>query len=254
MIDKHDLYGTKERQLELLLMMQDIHEILRKSNIQYSLCGGTLLGAVREKGFIPWDDDIDIMVDRENFNKIISLFHKEANLKYRLKDYLWVRRIQKKDEKREGLLAATIDVFVMDNCPDNKILQEIKVLMIKILQGMMKVDKNNAKVNLFYKTCLVITKCMGSFFAEDTKLRWYDCVSQIGNNAVTQYLGIYNDLFKYVKLKYSNRMFDKLIDVPFENLMLPITAEYDNYLTTVYGDYMTPPKEKERRPMHLNKH
>ena len=48
-------------------------------------------------------------------------------------------------------------------------------------------------------------------------------------------------------------MFDKRIDVPFENLMLPITAEYDNYLTTIFGDYMTPPKENERRPMHLNK-
>lgn len=67
-------YGTYEKQAELLSMIKDIDQLFAENDIQYSLCGGTLLGAVRENGFIPWDDDIDIMVERANYNKITSLF------------------------------------------------------------------------------------------------------------------------------------------------------------------------------------
>lgn len=251
MIDYDNQYGTKERQLELLEMLREVDVLLRDGGVQYSLCGGTLLGAVRDKGFIPWDDDIDIMVNRHNFNKLLKLFRTTRDTGYSLNDYLWVRRIQKEGESRPDLSAPTIDVFVMDNCPDNQVVQKVKVLLIKFLQGMMKVDRQQAQVSLFYKICLVVTGLLGKLFSEKTKLCWYDRVSQIGNHSRTEQLGLYNDLFKYLNLKYSRKMFMSYIDGTFEDLVLPITAEYDNYLSTVYGDYMTPPEEKDRKPIHM---
>ena len=251
MIDVENQYGTKERQIELLEMIRDIDSILRSHGISYSLSGGTLIGAVREKGFIPWDDDIDIMVDRANFDRICALFRAEKDLPYVLNDYLWVRRIQKKNDSRKGLQAATVDVFVMDNCPNNPLVQKSKVALIKTLQGMMKEEIDLSQVSLVYKVCLIATALAGRCFSYRKKLHWYDKVSMIGNKRQTAWLGMYNDLFKNLSLKYDRDTFAKYQDATFEGVTLPITAKYDSYLTTVYGNYLTPPAEEERKPEHM---
>ena len=80
MIELSKKYGTYDRQIELLEMIKDIDRLFDMHDIKYSLCSGSLLGAIRENGFIPWDDDIDIMVDRDNFNKLISLFKNDCNI------------------------------------------------------------------------------------------------------------------------------------------------------------------------------
>ena len=70
-MDIENKYGALEYQQITLAMMKDIHRFLMSEGIKYSLCGGSLLGAIRESGFIPWDDDLDIMMDRENFGYIV---------------------------------------------------------------------------------------------------------------------------------------------------------------------------------------
>jgi len=121
-----------------------------------------------------------------------------------------------------------------------------------MLQGMMKTERPAQEVSLFYKLCLGVTHGMGKLVPYKTKLKWYDAASQIGNKKQSRTLGLYNDLFKYLNLTYSRSMFKEYMDVPFEDLTLPITKEYDNYLSTVYGDYMTPPDENERNPIHMD--
>lgn len=245
-------YGTFDKQVELLAMIKDIDSLFRTNRIEYSLCGGTLLGAVREKGFIPWDDDIDIMVDRKNFNKIIRLFGRQRHIgKYNLKRHLWIERIRREDDTREALLATTIDIFVMDNCPDSIIERKLKVFLIKILQGMMKKEQKYDDKSLILKTCLWVTYILGKPFSDSRKYRWYEKVSQIGNNKKSKYLTGYNDLFKLLSLKYSSKLFDQVCYTRFEDTELPITAEFDSYLKTQYGDYMTPPKEEDRKPIHI---
>ena len=244
-------YGTYEKQAELLAMIKDIDQLFAENDIQYSLCGGTLLGAVRENGFIPWDDDIDIMVERANYNKITSLFEKiGGGYRYILKRHLWIDRIQRSDDSRKGIYATSIDIFIMDHCPDSHILRQIKILLIKILQGMMKQEQIYENHSLVYKACLWLTHLLGKPFSDERKFRWYQSVSQIGNNKETEYLTGYNDLFKLLKLRYTGHLFDKIVRHEFEDLILPITAEYDSYLRTQYGDYMTPPKESDRIPIH----
>ncbi len=251
MIDFTDSYGTKDRQIELLNMIECVDRILSDANIKYSLCGGTLLGAVREKGFIPWDDDIDIVVDRENLNRIIELFKNKSISGFELNEYLWVRRIQKVGDNRKNIFRATIDIFVMDNVPNNRCVKAIKIILLKILQGMMKKDYDLSRFTLPYKICLIGTRIIGKLFTDKVKLSWYDKVSQIGNKKNCYSLGMYNDLFKYLRLEYVSDLLKEYNRVPFENIMLPIMTKYDNYLSTVYGDYMTPPEESERKPIHI---
>ena len=246
-------YGTYEKQEILLSMIKDIDLLFTQNDIAYSLCGGTLLGAVRENGFIPWDDDIDIMVNRQDYNKIVALFSSLGDsTNYCLRRYLWIDRIQRKDDSREGLFADTIDVFVMDNCPDNEIVRKLKVVLIKMLQGMMKVDHDLGNQSSFYKACLLITRIMGKPFSEERKFKWYHRIAQIGNRKKTKYMTGYTDLFKLLSLRYSGKLFDAIARHKFEDIELPITSEYDSYLSTQYGDYMTPPKQEDRNPIHMS--
>lgn len=90
-------YGTEQIQDELLDLMKIFHNFCEKEGIQYFLYGGSCLGAVRHKGFIPWDDDLDICVDRINYNKLIKSFQKCDELK--MYKTIWIYRIQKKKRK-----------------------------------------------------------------------------------------------------------------------------------------------------------
>jgi len=71
---KENQYHTAERQELLLAMMKDVHTFLEENEIVYSLVSGSLLGAVRHDGFIPWDDDIDLMMDRDNYERLLKIF------------------------------------------------------------------------------------------------------------------------------------------------------------------------------------
>ncbi len=249
-----DQYGTKKIQKELLSMVKDLDVLFGKNGIKYSLCGGSLLGAIRENGFIPWDDDIDIMMDRENFVKTIGLFgEKRVADGFVLKRKQWVERIFRNRDNLDISSAPCIDIFVIDRCPDNTLLRKYKVNCLRILQGMMKEEKPQKEFSAFYKLCLKITRIIGKPFSQERKYRWYDSISQIGNSKNTRFVTSYNDIFKLLSVRYIGNLMDVVIRHRFENIELPITSEFDNYLSTQYGDYMTPPPLEERIPGHGDK-
>lgn len=239
-------YGTEERQQELLAMMKDIDAFFKRENISYSLDGGTLLGAIRHDGFIPWDDDIDIMVDRDNHNKIISSFHKCDG--YYLKRELWIYRIRKCKDEAGG---ATIDIFVRDNCPDNVLLRKFKVFAIKLLQGMMHTETDSKRISGVYGLCLLITYYLGRLLSDDFKFALYKKTQQIGNKKESKKLSGYDSPFRYLGCRYPADTLEHLEPHVFEDTSFPITAQYDKYLRETYGDYMTPVRENERQPSHI---
>lgn len=242
---------TRKKQAELLSMIKDVDVFFKESGVEYSLCGGTLLGAIREKGFIPWDDDIDIMVNRENYEKMQQAFTNWDNNKYALNRYLWIDRIQRREDSPGDLNAPTIDVFVMDNCPDNEALRIAKIALIALLQGMMKDTVEYKGKKLPFKVCLFLTHLLGAPISNKRKFQWFHNVSKIGNKNRTKYMTGYNDAFNLLKLQYPGNLMDELIEVDFEDTILPVTKEYDLYLTTQYGNYMIPPKEEDRVPAHV---
>ncbi len=252
-MDVNNKYGTLERQKELLVMLKSVDAFCQKHSIHYSLSGGTLLGAIRHNGFIPWDDDVDLMVDRENFIKMLEAFDNYSEeTPYFLNRYLWVYRIQEVDDTSLGLLRPTIDVFVMDNCPDSGFKRKYKAFTIKMLQGMMKIEPEYKGKGIIMKACVFITHLLGKLFSDDYLFRKYEDVSQIGNAFQSKYITAYDAPFIYLNCKYDNQLFKEYELHRFEDVELPITSKYDHYLKEQYGDYMTPVKEEDRISKHMN--
>lgn len=242
----------RNRQLVLLDMLKEVDALLTRNDIQYSLCAGTLLGAVRHNGFIPWDDDIDIMVDRENYAKIIKLFENfDADSKFTLNRVLWIYRIQQRENSANDLSVPTIDIFVFDHCPMNAFIRKYKLFLVKMLQGMLKTEKDNKKHSLIHRVCLGGTRLLGKLFTYNAKFRWYDKATRIGNKKDCEYLGSYFSPYKNLPLQYSKTLMQKIERHAFEDGMMPITAEYDNYLSAQYGNYMQLPKEEDRISTHM---
>ncbi len=249
-MDKENRYGILERQKTLLDMMKKVALFLKEHNIRYSLCAGTLIGAVRHNGFIPWDDDIDIMVDREQYEKLIEAFQNNES-EFALRRILWVYRIQNKDVKTRSLKEPTIDVFVMDACPKNKVARKLKVFLIRTLQGMMKEDTDYSQYSPIWRLCLRITHLLGLLLPYNTKFNLYDRIAKMGPKKNTEYITAYTDTFRAQRLRHKASIMESIEEHPFEDTTLPIISDYDSYLTTLYGDYMTPPPEDKRQAIHV---
>jgi len=116
---------------------------------------------------------------------------------------------------------------------------------------MMKENVHYENFSILYKIALASTYYFGRLFTRRFKLRLYDLISQIGNKKETKYVTAYNDLFKLLSVKYDADTMDCLVEHPFEDTVFYVPSKYDDYLTAQYGDYMTPPKESERKPGHI---
>lgn len=241
-------YGTADIQNELLELMKIFHEFCIQNGIMYSLFGGSGLGAVRHDGFIPWDDDLDICVDRKNYRKLLARFRTCEGLS--MHQNLWIKRIQKIGAKPIRGYVPTLDIFVIDNAPDNKIQFQVKVLLLSVLQGMLKKTRNYSRFAFHYRVFLFVTYLLGKLFPTALVHRWYTKVSQIGSGKLTKYMHCCNDAYACIRIKYKRETFKNLQLHKFEDAEFYIPEDYDDYLTARYGDYMRLPDESQRKPQH----
>lgn len=249
-MDIDNNYGTLDIQQKLLVLLKEFHQFCVAYDIKYSLDWGSLLGAIRHKGFIPWDDDLDIMVDRENFKKINRLIKKSDNLAYEhgTIESLWIDRVRLDSESLSNP-KPTMDVFVIDNAPNGRLARKFRVTLIRGLQGMMKKKPNYTKGNMLYRIATHITYLLGKCISHDTLIKWYKNISQLSNKKQTQMKACYNADFNDVaKLRHSD-VIGEYILVPFEDCEVFVTKGYHQALVDMFGpDYMTP---VYREPIHI---
>ena len=233
---------------ELLILLQRLHQICLENDIRYSLHGGTLLGAVREKGFIPWDDDADITLTRGEFEKLRKVLRNmDLGKEFRFDED---SRYPKFVMKREGKPPVWTDIFIYDYISAKPLGRKMKLLgnyffvlftrtkeeqrlsnMHGLYSGVKKFGMNAivALGNLFPMSfrLKLASKNMQSFLGDRTLI----------HRANDQYVGIHMTLPKEVMDSYTT--------VPFETIELMISSEYDKILTSSYGpDYMTPRQDK----------
>lgn len=234
--------SIEELHHDLLSLLKDIDAICKQNNIKYSLFAGTLIGAVRHKGFIPWDDDADIIFERKEYEKFIKVIPPE----FKLFRNPWVPRFTKIDG--DGIF---IDIFVFDEISDKLSEQKNQILKLKFIQGMLK-DKITTNKGLVGTTLSAVTFIIGKLFSTEQKVKWYDTIAQSQNTGKKQNIFSSLDQFKYIGYVLPNTIIKGYKLVDFEDTQLMIMEGYDQYLSTFYGDYMKLPTEDKRIPEHGN--
>ncbi len=253
-MDNENKYGTLKVQKGLLELLKEFHAFCQRNEIHYSLAYGSLLGAIRHKGFIPWDDDLDVFVDRVNYNRLVeNLVHDEAlTIERDDAKSLWVDRVRRRSgfDEPTGKYEPTLDILVLDNVPENSLKRKVKLFLILMLQGMIKPNPSFGKGSVLMRVCSVVTFIIGKIFPIGLKKVWYRRASQIGNSLPSKQIANYNGEYADLKRCYPNDMMNHIIDYDFEDTSAYIVVDYDMCLTTQFGDYMTPPKESERIAKH----
>ncbi|MCQ2101640.1 MAG: LicD family protein [Fibrobacter sp.] len=256
-----------EAQVAILEIFKDIKPFLDSNSIPYYLLGGSLLGAVRHKGFIPWDDDIDIGIVRDDYERFLATVAKNLPENLELRSYrdesdhhYYFSRIVDKRYymRREGSIVARnenlwVDIFPLDGMPNNPIVRRIH--MLRLLWVRMwyhiacfdKVNLNRPNRPLSERIVIAIVKklhCRGGknykkwLVKLDALLRKYKVDD---TDWVVNFMGQYKFREMFPKSYYGN---GKLYD--FEDMKLMGPEDYDGVLSQMYGEYMKEPKDCQK--------
>ncbi len=244
----------RETQLELLEIMKEIDAFCKERGIKYSLAYGTLLGAVRHKGFIPWDDDVDLQMLRPDFERFVAEFrHPRYICHYKSPKFTqFFAKIEdpsticaEKKISRRARMGLNVDIFPIDGKPEDMELQlahEKKIRscvrrMFILRRGFFTFrDFNLAKLEAFARGRMYwINKA-------ESLMKSYD----VAESAVC---GCVSVTFKGVK-NFPRSVFENYTEVEFEGVKFPAFADWDTILKAHYGDYMQLPPEDRRKIHH----
>lgn len=249
-MDINNDYGILEVQKELLELLTEFDLFCTQNDINYSVIGGTLLGAIRHHGFIPWDDDLDVFVDRANYIKFINcLPYSSLEVDNNPKSKFWVDKLRLRNKENDEF-KVFLDLFILDNLPDNRMAAFLKLTILRFLQGIIKPHPKFSNYSFLYKIISIILWTLGRMIPKKTKLRLYSYISKWGNGNVTKYKTISNDEFGLLAVKYPYDIMESTKRLRFENIEVSGISKYHEYLCMMYGDYMTPPEVSKRIPNH----
>ena len=256
--------NLRKLQLVELEMLVELDRLCRKHNIKYIIDAGTLLGAVRHNGFIPWDDDIDIRMLRSDYDKFCQVCKQELAEEFFLQnhdtdsEYMWgYARILRKDTKyvrvnHEAIKSKTgifIDIFPNDTLPDNCIMAKVYTILTWLCRKMLYSG---------------IGKKYGKSLIDRIGFYILDLLPKEGAHIILRYLvNLYRDSdsqkvrcygwgSKEETKGFQRGWLENTTDISFEGRIVRAPIDTVDFLIFSFGkDYMTPPPESKRVPGHL---
>lgn len=257
----------RKLQLTQLITLLEIKRICDKYEIKYTLIGGSLLGAVRHHGFIPWDDDIDVGMLRNEYDKFNAVAKYELSPEYFLQTYETdfgyfhpimricmnnTRCIQVCDEKRPNMHQGIFtDVFPYDASPESYIGILKHKYMLKWLKIANSQRDNTDKPQSFRGKILYPFFKLSTLPFNDKKIEHmlYKEIKKY-NETKTRYVVRTGSQYSYEKVRIPRALMEDTIEMDFEGFDFSVMKGYHEHLTTNYGDYMAlPPKEKRNKAM-----
>lgn len=264
---------TKVHQANLKVL-REIDRICRKYKIKYAMDSGTLLGAVRHQGFIPWDDDVDVVFTRPNYEMFLKVVRRELPkgmsllLPEELRDgrvfYDFTARIiyenssvhEDNDQMRfyEGKLNHLwVDLFVLDRLPDKKVGAVCTKLMQKVIYGMAMAHRDRLdfkKYGLADKIRVGVLAAVGRLVPMRLlyRLQRAAAMSAQRKKAGKWFYSNYQPDYLYVTLE--DDWCQTTVELCFEGESFMAPKGYRHVLEQIYGDYMTLPPEEKRAPSH----
>lgn len=245
----------REHQQALYSLLSEFDRVCRKLDIPYILFAGTMLGAVRHQGFIPWDDDLDIMMLRADYDRFLAeaeqvldrekfFLQKEFSehwpmffSKLRLNGTACLEKYHPRDpESHQGVY---MDIFPCDNAAGTGFGRKLQFLASKVVIAKSLYSRgyetDSKKKKIFMGLCRLLP--MKPFL-------WLTKRGSADSNLVHSFLGGASSFAKNV---YSRACFTDRVDMPFEDGRFPVSAHYDALLRQLYGEYMILPPEDQRK-------
>ena len=250
-----------------LIIAREIKRICDKHNIRYFIIAGTFLGAVRHGGFIPWDDDMDVGMLREDYEMFLKVAKTELGEEFFLQtpetDKNYGLPFAKILLNGTVLVEATagsnakkgifVDVFPFDVAPENEADRENhnkKTYFYKRLL-LAKLNYNVCAKNDYVKRAVYfVLKIMSAFYSHDKLVKKLESEITRYNNSKTEDIVNIGGAYGYKKETIKADWVRDTVEIPFEDMTISAPVDYIKYLETFYGDYMTPPPEDKRYNRH----
>ena len=271
MAKEYDLKAVHQANLKIL---KEIDRICRKHGIQYMLDAGTRLGAVRHKGFIPWDDDGDVAFTRENYERFARVVRRElpegmefleprqlggGNAFYDFTPRILYLNSQTHEDQEEmkfyggKLNHLWVDLFIQDTLPENKMAASLTKLLQTGIYGLAMGHRyrlDYSKYNLASKALVGVLAAIGKHIPMKTIRRLQRAVAVKDNKSKSRlrYYSNYQPDFLYVTVE--KEWCDEVVDLPFEDTVLMAPKGWHQVWTWIYGDYKKLPPKEKRVPSH----
>lgn len=259
--------SVQQKELQVL---KEVIKILESNGLHYCAIAGTCLGAIRHSGFIPWDDDIDIALPREEYELFRTKLYKQLPPPYKKMDgdvsvshsFVFMKIHDSSTTQIEmyaknspdRFTGAFVDIFPIDGVPDRVSARKAWAKKLHRLRSLNSLRRAKGKTQHINKPPYFLKK-IGLFVINLLPYNYF-------SNAYSKYLAKYafekSDFIQnngYPAMDTVNHIYPKsyfvdTILVDFENIKIRIPREYDKYLTETYGNYMCPPPEEERGNWH----
>lgn len=238
-----------------LSMLKDFDAVCQRHRISYQLFSGTALGAVRHKGFIPWDDDIDVVMLREDYERFFDSASKELDSnkyyvqrefsehwpmffsKLRLNGTTYIEKYHSHDARiHQGIY---IDIFPCDNLSDSRLMQKLQYIASKIVIAKSLYARG-------YETNSTVKKCFMQFCrilpTEPFKRL---CIRRNDSSSLKVHT-FFGGGKKFERSIFLREWFEQSVKMRFEDSEFPVSAHYDEMLRVMYGDYMVMPTLEQR--------